>query len=60
MRNQDSPYLFGEVDDDVVDDEPTEPDTATVDRETVIVEGSAMSYRSYQARRGQEATDPPG
>lgn len=54
MRNKDSPYLFGEVDDDVVDDEPTEPDTATVNRETVIVEGSAMSYRSYQARRGSE------
>ena len=54
MKNRDSPYLFGEVDDDVVDDEPIELDMSTVDRETVIVEGAAMSYRSYQARRGRE------
>jgi hypothetical protein len=54
MRNQDSPYLFGEIDDDEPLDEDGEPETSAVDRETVIVEGSAMSYRSYLARRDSE------
>lgn len=55
MRNPDSPYLFDEVDDDLAD-EPTEASEAPVDvsRETVIVDGSAMSFRGYQRRREEE------
>lgn len=55
MRNPDSPYLFAEVDDDH-SEEPIEEAEAPVDvsRETVIVDGSAMSFRGYQRRRGEE------
>ena len=50
MRNPDSPYLFGEVD----DNEPESPEMLDVDRETVIVDGAAMSFRGYQRRQGEE------
>lgn len=50
MRNPDSPYLFGEVEDD--DEEPVE--TPDISRETVIVDGSAMSFRGYQRSLGEE------
>lgn len=50
MRNPDSPYLFGEID----DDEPEPTETTDVDRETVIVDGAAMSFRGYQRQQGEE------
>jgi hypothetical protein len=50
MRNPDSPYLFGEVE----DDEQELDETPDVSRETVIVDGAAMSYRGYQRQQGEE------
>jgi hypothetical protein len=48
MTRRDTPYVFDEVDDDA-DDDPVDPHE--VDRETVILDGEAMTYRSYQRRR---------
>ena len=53
MRNPDSPYLFGEVEDDD-EESPETLDSADVSRETVIVDGAAMSYRGYQRQQGEE------
>jgi hypothetical protein len=53
MRNSDSPYLFDEVDDEQPEG-PTEERPADVSRETVIVDGAAMSFRGYVRRRGGE------
>jgi hypothetical protein len=54
MRNPDSPYLFGEVGDEREEEDPEFAETPDVDRETVIVDGAAMSYRGYQRQQGAE------
>ena len=54
MVRNNSPYVYGEVDDDEVEEEfeaADDPDVDAVARETVIEDGVAMSYRSYQARQ---------
>ncbi|MWG36158.1 hypothetical protein [Halomarina oriensis] len=53
MRNPDSPYLFGEVEDEEEEEEEL-IETPDVSRETVIVDGAAMSYRGYQRQLGEE------
>ncbi|MFD1515285.1 hypothetical protein [Halomarina rubra] len=54
MRNPDSPYLFGEVDEEEEEEEVEFVETPDVSRETVIVDGSAMSYHGYQAQQDEE------
>ena len=46
MAPNDSPYVFRERPDD--EDDDTERPPATNDREVVIVDGRAMSYRWYR------------
>jgi hypothetical protein len=53
MRNPDSPYLFGEVDDERDEEADELVATPDVSRETVIVDGAAMSYRGYQRQQGR-------
>lgn len=63
MKNRDSPYVFGELDDDNAPFVPRWEDTPPADggqvtdetdEETVIVDGQAMSLRSYRRTLGLE------
>lgn len=50
----DSPYIYDRFEDREVDDNPLRPSQLDhEERETVITDGVAMSYRSYQRRKGK-------
>ncbi|MFC7154568.1 hypothetical protein ACFQPA_03745 [Halomarina halobia] len=46
-----TPYRYDDFDDADLDDAP-DPDPVDVSDETVIVDGSTMTYRSYRRRGG--------
>lgn len=57
MIRNNTPYIYGEYDDEDVPDETelrSEPDSDVVARETVIDSGVAMSYRNYQAKQDRQ------
>ena len=50
MVQRNTPYVYGEVDDDY-DDVPGESDAPDWGPEPVIIDGRAMSVRSYQRHK---------
>jgi len=53
MVQQHTPYVYGEIDDDY-DDTPGESDAPGWGPEPVIIDGRAMSVRSYQRHRNED------
>lgn len=52
MIRSDTPYVYDRFDDTEISDAPVSvPDTSTGGHETVITDGVAMSFRSYQRRK---------
>ncbi|MFC6963779.1 hypothetical protein [Halocatena marina] len=48
----DTPYVYDRFDDSEISDEPVQISESDEEvRETVITDGVAMSYRSYQRRK---------
>ncbi len=54
MIRSDTPYIFDQFEDTELSDEPAQPfEPGVIGHETVITDGVAMSYRSYQRRKGE-------